>query len=128
MTEERETLKGIVNAVDVKRRSTHTMVYQGDQKIRIEDEFTKAVGSKIARLQWRPYFEKPKNHERYLCMAHVEGSHCYVEHICLYDKERDRWLLNEKEVQVYCWMDIEHLPEIPDFTDQIIKHNQSKFL
>jgi hypothetical protein len=75
-------------------------------------------------LKWNPYVEKPQDHKRYLCMSHLDGCLCYVERICLYDKERDRWLYEHKEIDVHCWMDIEPLSQIiPDFTDQIIKHN-----
>lgn len=67
------------------------------------------------QLIWHPFFEKPKEHKRFLCMAHIEGALCYNTHVCLYDKERDRWLYNGQEVSIHYWLDLELLPEIPDF-------------
>jgi hypothetical protein len=126
--EERETLKGVVPVVDVKRRATHTMIYQGEQKIRVESEFVREIGCKIARLQWRPFFEKPKYLKQYLCMSRLEGDLCYVERVCLYHKDIDEWFYDGRVINVHCWMDISHLPRVPDFTKQIIEYNKTKNL
>lgn len=65
-------------------------------------------------LQFYPYIcaltHPPKEHKRYLCMAHVDkNAMCAAEHVCLYDFEMKRWLYNKKEVEVSCYIEI---PEI----------------
>lgn len=113
----------IVSLVDVKRRTTHTMIYQDDQKIRVDAKDLANIGGKISRIQWRPFTERPKDYARYLCMSHIDGGLCYVERVCLYDKERDRWLYESNEIDVHCWLDMRFLPEVPDFDKQIIESN-----
>lgn len=77
------------------------------------------------QLTWRPFFDKPKEHKRFLCMAGIGDALCYAEHVCLYDKEHDRWLYNRQEVSIHCWLDLELLPTIPDFDKQIIENNSN---
>ncbi len=48
----------------------------------------------------------PDEHRRYLCMAYIVD--CYVEEVCLYDKENKRFLFNRVEVKV------SHYQSLPD--------------
>lgn len=71
-----------------------------------EEAFEK--GEKYAsQSKWVSCAERlPDEHRRYLCMAYIVD--CYVEEVCLYDKENKRFLFNRVEVKV------SHYQSLPD--------------
>ena len=66
-----------------------------------------AMEEYASQSKWVSCAERlPDEHRRYLCMAYIVD--CYVEEVCLYDKENKRFLFNRVEVKV------SHYQSLPD--------------
>ncbi len=74
-----------------------------------ESALNKLKASKSEANEWISVFkEVPNEHVRVLCIAEING--CWIEEVCLFDKENHRFIYNRNTVRVQWWM---QLPKPP---------------